>query len=656
MKYRREIDGLRALAVLPVILFHAGFSAFGGGYVGVDVFFVISGFLITSIIVSEQDKGSYSILKFYERRARRIMPALFAVLAVCVPAAWMVMLPDNFREFSKSLISVPAFASNFYFLRASDYFSTDSALKPLLHTWSLAVEEQYYVFFPLLLALIWPWGRKRVSLVLAVLLLLSLGLAQGTVAHHPGAAFFMLHTRCWELLIGAMLAIQMPPQGHLMGKSRVAEIGSLAGMALILGSIVVYTESTPFPSVYTLAPTLGTALILAFASPHNLCGRLLSTRPMVGIGLISYSAYLWHQPLLATAREALLAEPTPAILLGLVLATFVLAYLSWRFIETPFRDPKRVSRKQIFGLVMLISMVFVGIGFAGYRNALGTRWASAHPRLVNLMDDVPDAKSQACPGGLVQHGDMHCKRFGAGPTRIVVWGDSHADALSKVAPQLPDGVEVITLTHLGCPPIMGVRRFDGKITADNCDRTAILAGYAEQIRNWKPAVVFLVGRWSLYLHGLHRHGVAQDQHYFLSDDDQRNDVRPPAERLDMMARKMNDTIAFLSVSSRVVVVSQPPDYAWHDYLSLSHTDYQAPIADVTNWHQGESAFLERVKAQHLAQVLDLKPLFCDAQHCQTRKDGVLLYNDDNHLSRAGVPLLWQAMLEAAATSALRPAR
>jgi peptidoglycan/LPS O-acetylase OafA/YrhL len=218
MKYRREIDGLRAVALLPVILFHAGFQAFGGGYVGVDVFFVISGYLITSIILAEKVAGTFSLRSFYERRARRILPALFLVMLVCLPFAWLWLLPSDMKEFSASLVAVSTFSSNVLFWWESGYFDTAAELKPLLHTWSLAVEDQYYLIFPLLLVLTWKLNRTKTMWLLLAVALASLSLAQKGAYASPAATFYMLHTRIWELLVGALLAFYMARETTGVGK------------------------------------------------------------------------------------------------------------------------------------------------------------------------------------------------------------------------------------------------------------------------------------------------------------------------------------------------------------------------------------------------------------------------------------------------------
>ena len=257
MQYRREIDGLRAVAVLPVILFHAGFGVFSGGYVGVDVFFVISGYLITSILISELEQGNFSILRFYERRARRILPALFFVMLACLPFAYMWMLPSQLEEFAQSIFAVSLFLSNWLFWSQTGYFGTAAELKPLLHTWSLAVEEQYYLLFPILLLSLWRYGRRSVLGFVVVVALLSLLLSEWGWRNEPDINFFFTFSRFWELLAGSICAFLTV--GRTLKSNNVL---SAIGLAAIVVSIFAFDDNTPFPSVYALVPVVGTALII----------------------------------------------------------------------------------------------------------------------------------------------------------------------------------------------------------------------------------------------------------------------------------------------------------------------------------------------------------------------------------------------------------
>lgn len=269
--YRPEIDGLRAVAVLPVIFYHAGFSTFSGGFVGVDVFFVISGYLITSLLLSELSRGKFSIVDFYIRRARRILPALFLVTLCCIPFAWMWMLPMQFDSFGKSLVAVVAFASNILFWLESGYFETSAELKPLLHTWSLAVEEQFYIFFPLMLAGLFALarcrhpdgassrGRRWAFAMIVILSLCSLAAAHFGARHFPSANFYLIPTRAWELGAGALCAF-LSFDRERQGNPWLAA----AGLTMIVVAILTFDETTPFPSLWALLPVVGAAFVVFF--------------------------------------------------------------------------------------------------------------------------------------------------------------------------------------------------------------------------------------------------------------------------------------------------------------------------------------------------------------------------------------------------------
>lgn len=361
INYRSEIDGLRALAVLPVIFFHAGFSWFKGGFVGVDIFFVISGYLITTIIISQIAADKFSIVNFYERRARRILPALFFVMVVCIPFSVLWLNPFDLKDFGQSLIAASTFSSNILFWWESGYFDAAAEHKPLLHTWSLAVEEQFYIFFPVILILFWHHGLKRILIFLSILLIASLASAHFSSVNSSSASFYLIPTRVWELLVGSFVAFYLnskkPEQPNLS-----KEILSLLGFSMITFSIVMFDKTTPFPSFYTLIPVIGTALIILFAVPKTALHYLLSFKPLVTIGLISYSAYLWHQPILAFAKHRLFDEVTEVLLINLCIISLVLGWFTWKFIEKPFRNQLFLTRKFFFALIVFSISVFVFIG------------------------------------------------------------------------------------------------------------------------------------------------------------------------------------------------------------------------------------------------------------------------------------------------------
>jgi len=362
MQYRREVDGLRTIAVLPVILGHAGYTLFRGGFVGVDVFFVISGYLITTIIMNDLDAGNFSILKFYERRARRILPALFLVIASTIPFAYLWMMPDEFKNYGQSLVATSLFSNNILLAATADYWSLSSSFKPFLHTWSLGVEEQYYMLFPLLLMMMWKHARHHVVLVMALLFALSLAAAVWSVSRYPAAAFYILPTRGWELLAGAIAAHWLNYRAAPSPKSLLHEVVSLAGLAMIAFAVLVFDDSYLSPGAWILFPVGGAVLIILFAVEGTLVHRLLSTRIMVGIGLISYSLYLWHQPLFALARVYAVDPLGPEIYALLIAATFVLAYLTWRFVEAPFRNRQRIDQRAIFRFSLIGSLLVIAFG------------------------------------------------------------------------------------------------------------------------------------------------------------------------------------------------------------------------------------------------------------------------------------------------------
>jgi peptidoglycan/LPS O-acetylase OafA/YrhL len=372
--YRREVDGLRAVAVVPVVLFHAGIPGIGGGYIGVDVFFVISGFLITSIILTEQAAGTFTLLGFYERRARRVLPALFVVMLASLATAWVVLLPDAFVHFGKSLASASAFASNIFFWRTSGYFAPVAEDIPLLHTWSLAVEEQYYLFFPILLLALPAVRRDRLVLVLVGIAIASLAFAEWAWRAAPQANFYLLPSRAWELMVGALLAVALSRHelSAYLGR-RTRNVLAFAGLLMVSGAMVYFDAETPVPSVYAIVPVLGAALIVAAAGRDTLVGRLLGSPPFVFVGLISYSIYLWHVPLLSFAKATLLDPPSLELRLSMIAATFALAVLTWRFVETPMRRRDLLGRGTVLSSAVVISSLLVigGLGIAandGFRS------------------------------------------------------------------------------------------------------------------------------------------------------------------------------------------------------------------------------------------------------------------------------------------------
>jgi peptidoglycan/LPS O-acetylase OafA/YrhL len=460
LKYRAEIDGLRALAVVPVILFHAGFELFSGGFVGVDVFFVISGYLITTILIEDIENKRFSIVNFYERRARRILPVLFFVMLVCIPFAWMWMLPSQMKDFSQSLVAVSFFASNILFWKKSGYFDAAAEEKPLLHTWSLAVEEQYYVLFPIFIILAWRFGKNRVFWMIVVMAAVSLLLSEWGWRKQPTANFYLAPTRAWELCSGSIAAFVVQRQG--VQKNNLL---ALAGLVAIVFSIFFYDESTPFPSVYALVPVLGVVLLVLYADKETFAAKLLSTKGFVGIGLISYSAYLWHQPLFAFARIKLISEPTDLIMISLAFSSLLMAYLSWKFVESPFRKVDVISRIKIFVYALLGLTIFFLFGLFGHFNNGYASLRAYLPFVVNEENfrKVGEERQEAIRAGIchfnrrgryikidefVENWNCIDSDEGLKPTGIVITGDSHS--ADKAVSLRLNGFDTYQVGGAGC--------------------------------------------------------------------------------------------------------------------------------------------------------------------------------------------------------------
>ncbi|MFC5457267.1 acyltransferase family protein [Prosthecobacter fluviatilis] len=520
--YRPDIDGLRALAVLPVILCHAGLGC-PGGFVGVDVFFVISGYVITSLILREHAAGAFSLRRFWERRIRRIMPALTLVVSLVLAAGWRWYLPEDFIYMAKSVLAQTLMAANFFFWRGGiEYFEMSSDAQALLHTWSLAVEEQFYLVFPLLLTWLLRTRPTRWRRWLLGLAVVSLGLSVLAThsAPHFRAAFYLLPSRAWELLLGALLA---GSGGRLSAGGPRRAVSGLAGLALIAWPVIAYTEHTRFPGLAALPPCLGAALIIASgAGGPTPVGRLLAWRPLVLIGLVSYPLYLWHWPLLALARY-LHTQPAPLgvpVRLGLLLAAFGLAVLTWKCIETPLRQ-RRVLRspRRLFlaaGLAsallfLLAALVYLRKGMPGrYPPRVLALSAARASRAFQEQVDLPRARAgryielgpyASSSSGVTPGGGGSTPAPGPGgsmPVRLLLWGDSHAKALAPALHTLcqQHRQRGLLSAYGGTAPVLGYVPPNLKSLHQDAPETArhIVAYAAAQ----RIPHIILAARWEVY--------------------------------------------------------------------------------------------------------------------------------------------------------------
>lgn len=465
---RLDIQGLRATAVLAVVLYHAAPTALSGGFAGVDIFFVISGYLIAGILLGEMEQGKFSLLGFYERRVRRLFPALFTMLAVVLSVGAAVLTPTAYQELGRTAVSTIFFVSNFDFFSMSDYFDSDAEFRPLLHTWSLAVEEQFYLLFPLVLWLLVSYGRRWTRLALLLGAAISLALCLWALERNAAAAFFLTPFRGYELLLGAVLAgVPFPARAPQL----LRDLISSAGLVLIGASLVLIDETMPFPGVTALAPCIGAAMVLfAGANGASFGGRLISGPFFSFFGALSYSLYLWHWPVLVLGKSVLLGEPNLLQATFLVLLAIVLATFSWRFIEQPFLK-RRMQRKDLFALggagmaagAAIGGVIFLAQGlparFDAPAHAMFAESESYSPRrwaCHNFLNDLRPYAENCVLGAP-----------GAEP-RIAIWADSHGVALAYALAErvTQRGQSVMEITGSGCPPALGYSRLDQPLCAE----------------------------------------------------------------------------------------------------------------------------------------------------------------------------------------------
>lgn len=648
MKYRREIDGLRALAVVPVLLFHGGVGGFTGGFVGVDVFFVISGYLITGLILPEIRQGRFSITKFYERRARRILPALFTVMCFTSVIAYYIYLRGDLRDFAHSLVATTLFSSNFLFWSELGYFAAPAEVKPLLHTWSLAVEEQFYILFPLFLLIAQRYFRKLLVPALAIGLIGSLALSALLVDARPDDAFYLPHSRAWELLLGAVLAANVLPA---LPQSRLADVLAVAGLGLILGSVFFYDRNTPFPGFAGVPPCLGAFLVIwANANQSTWVGRVLGTKAMVGIGLISYSLYLWHWPMLVFAKYYVARPLELGEVAAILLLSFVAAGLSWKLVESPFRGRASPFRRvHIFAGSAVGMLCFAVVGAMGhYTNGFAARPHQA------LLDTGFHARQDECFGteNLEQVLNRELCTFGEGDSArpdFFVWGDSHANALfpTFAAAATSTGTHGVFAARRACPPLLGVTRPDER----QYDCPEFNDAVLELIRTEGVENVFLVARWNVNALGRGRYELATgEEEIFINDE--HSQEKSLDENMRTFERGMSRTLERLSTAGvRAFVVLQVPgmDVRVPQYLAARAREGRSAemrLALESGWerHRLMQDRITAIAARYGAAVVDPAEVLCSDRECLIAKDGYNVYRDDDHLSVKGA-LLLQPWLE-----------
>lgn len=616
ISYRPDIDGLRAVSVLAVIFYHLGFSFVAGGYLGVDVFFVISGYVITLSVMSMLENDQFSILEFYNRRIKRIFPALAFMLLLTWIGAYFILLPDAFVDYSKSLASASAFASNIYFWKSINYFNAASDMKPLLHTWSLSVEEQYYIFMPVFLLIMYRFFNSRFLPVLAILITLSFILSCLSLTKAPTANFYLLPTRAWELLLGAFVAFI--PQKQFI-KPVFLRVLSLIGAVLIVVPIVFYNHNLAFPAYGALAPCVGAALIIWVGSQHNLgvkggVSRILAIKPLVFVGLISFSLYLIHWPLIVFFKYYRLDVLTTLDITIILISTLVLALFSWQFIEKPFRYSKKITRTGVISGGVLC-FVFVGaIGVYGIYSkgfdqrfpdyAVETKFTEKSSRIGNCF--FLNAKNYT------KWAADECKisgQSGHTKSKVLLWGDSFANHYVPGFIEHKDALmfDLYQYTSAGCPPMLSFSSM-ALPECDDFNRNAI-----DIIKNFDINFVIISAKWTDYkLRGL-------------------SGISSTIELLD-------------ELSIPYLVIGQSPQYVI-DVNALSYLKHREK--DVGRWPISFDRSINEELASYIPDNRFIDPLnsICTESRCLYKVSGRLMHSDYGHFSKFGSIFIVQSFIE-----------
>tara|TARA_B100001093_G_scaffold520091_1_gene612618 strand:+ start:4099 stop:5970 length:1872 start_codon:yes stop_codon:yes gene_type:complete len=613
MHYRKEIDGLRALAVIPVMLFHANVNLIPGGYIGVDIFFVISGYLITGIIINATEQKHFKISSFYERRARRILPALIIVILFSIFASIFIMYPFQIIDFAKSVFYVSIFSSNFYFWQnTGGYFGTLSGEMPLLHTWSLAVEEQFYLIFPIFFIIFLRFGYKKILILILVITILSFCIAQYASFHHPRPNFFLIFTRAWEILIGSICAIFLIKYGDKVKKSNLL---SIIGLFLILISIFLFTEKTPFPSAYTLLPTIGTALIIIYSNSINLIGRFLSLKPLVFLGLISYSAYLWHHPFLAFASIYFDGELNEFLSIFICVVAFFFAYYSWKFVETPFRNKEIINLKHflialIFSLILIISYSLLAIKLNGFSNL----WPTQDRSIVSMH---PLKSAEYVVRRFNEHKN---KNFSSnGKKNLLVIGDSYAQ----------DFVNILYESNYNQRFNISTRHIKPR-----CGNLFINKKLIDTLNKYDTQRCFKEKYYDTSLKKL----IKKADYIFLASSWEYDEIRYIPLSLENI-KAITDAKVF------VVGRKMFPNYKWttKDLIDINYNSRPGIKKEVNNEHMKTHRHMK--SSINKLNFINLHDLICEDTKCPIfDKDANLLSYDGSHFTKHGAQFIVNLML------------
>jgi peptidoglycan/LPS O-acetylase OafA/YrhL len=639
--YRPDIDCLRALAVLVVVIYHAFPGRLPGGFIGVDIFFVISGYLISGIIFSELSTNTFSIRRFYERRIRRIFPALLIVLAFCLTVGWVVLLADEYAQLGKHVLASAGFLLNLVLWSESGYFDNAVDTKPLLHLWSLGVEEQFYIFWPLILGFAWKQG-VNIKWLIIVIFCLSFAFNLHQTSVDLTAAFYSPLTRFWELLIGALIAYwcqsNSVTSNRLFSQTTINGL-SIIGFLLILCALFFIDKQRSFPGAWALLPVLGAALIVLVGPSGWFNRTFLSNRVMVGIGLISYPLYLWHWSLLSFARILENQTPTGFVRLFIVALSFFLAWATYVFIEKPIRHHNKNSSFALNAL-FLTMFVFGGVGYwvflkQGIENRLVVKASSQTAPFVKI-DFPPET---LCTEGLNSRAFnspalQFCKRYASNEPQktIVLWGDSSVVSLLPVFATIAKekNYAIVNISHLSCPPILQALKssFTFEDSKKYCADGVIQGEVVDFIRQLKPDLIVIAAAWSVY-----------GNKEFLTNVTNENANSESTRKV--LTENLPDTLDQLSSISNVIVIKgwpylpRNPHTRVVDLIGLSEGEVTVPQEEFEQKTQLINQVFDNLANKRISLYSPTHKL-CDGTLCHSVVDGVMFYEDTYHLSSQGV--------------------
>lgn len=655
-KYRPDIDGLRAIAVGAVVIFHAFPSLLKGGFIGVDIFFIISGFLISQILFSSLDKQKFSLLDFYSRRINRIYPALITVLASCLIFGWLALLPDEYKQLGKHTAGGAGFVANLLLWRESGYFDVLSESKPLLHLWSLGVEEQFYIVWPLFLALLWK-SKLNKPITISIFIAASFYLNVSLSSSNPTAAFYSPLTRFWELLLGAMLAYKttyarsapLTTPALTNGKSSshspnlsnfIENLQAFVGLALIGVGFALITKQNMFPGYWALLPSLGTVLIIHAGPDAWFNKNILSHRFMVFVGLISFPLYLWHWPLLSFLRVIEGELPSPVSRSIAVTASVVLAWATYRLIEIPLRY-KTTGKAKTITLFFLMGVLGL-IGLAIYK-ADGLPKRAALATLEQKSNDLNFYQLSQCKDEkLLSQSMSWCNKSTPSSTEnIILWGDSHAEHLFPGIKSLSQENWLLIGRH-SCPPILGEKAWLTSASKEDCE----LANNAaiNLIAKSDAKVVVLAWLGNLYTSDK---GLAPE-HILINDENPQNryiigEINDPSHKQELFNAAMTRTVqTLLDLGKQVVIVKDTPEFMFDPRACLSRPfrpearDCSVPKQQFITRNAAYSMLLDRLAGMSPnVKIFDAASVFCDAQRCTQSDPQHEYFRDGHHLSNEG---------------------